>query len=101
MNIPEPWVLSLDRTEWSFGKIRFNIFMLGVVHEGIAYPLVWTMLAKKGNSNSCERMDLIDKFLKLFPEVQVDYLCGDREFVGKEWLTSLYRTKKQEKGCQG
>ncbi len=34
-------------------------------------------------------MDLIDRFLKLFPEVPVDYLCGDREFVGKEWLTYL------------
>ena len=27
MNIPQPWVLSIDRTEWSFGQTRFNIFM--------------------------------------------------------------------------
>jgi hypothetical protein len=33
MNIPQPWVLSIDRTEWSFGKNRFNIFILGVVHR--------------------------------------------------------------------
>jgi len=33
MNIPEPWVLSLDRTQWQFGKCVFNILMLGVVHE--------------------------------------------------------------------
>ena len=58
MNIPQPWILSIDRTEWSFGKTRFNIFFLGVVHQGIAYPLVWTILPKKGNSNSNERMDL-------------------------------------------
>lgn len=58
MKIPQPWILSIDRTEWSFGKTRFNIFILGVVHQGIAYPLVWTMLPKKGNSNSNERMDL-------------------------------------------
>ena len=52
INIPQPWVLSLDRTEWAFGQTRFNIFVLGVVHQGIAYPVVWTMLNKKGNSDS-------------------------------------------------
>jgi hypothetical protein len=89
MNIPQPWVLSIDRTEWSFGKNRFNIFILGVVHQGVAYPLVWTMLPKKGNSNSAERMDLFDKFRAIFPDVEIAYLCGDREFIGKEWLTYL------------
>lgn len=89
MNIPQPWVLSIDRTEWSFGKNRFNIFILGVVHQGVAYPLVWTMLQKKGNSNSDERMDLFDKFRAIFPDVEIAYLCGDREFIGKEWLTYL------------
>ncbi|MEI6379369.1 MAG: IS4 family transposase [Cyanobacteriota bacterium ELA615] len=89
MGIPQPWVLSLDRTEWSFGQIRFNIFMLGIVHQGIAYPMVWTMLEKKGNSDSLERMDLLDKFQKIFPEAKIAYLAGDREFIGKEWLTYL------------
>ncbi len=89
MNIPQPWVLSIDRTEWSFGQTRFNIFLLGVVHQGVAYPLVWTMLPKKGNSNSDERMDLIDKFREVFPDAEIAYLCGDREFIGKEWLTYL------------
>ena len=68
MNIPQPWVLSIDRTEWSFGKNRFNIFILGVVHQGVAYHLMWTMLQKKGNSNSDERMDLFDKFRAIFPQ---------------------------------
>jgi hypothetical protein len=89
LDIPQPWVLSIDRTEWSFGQTRFNIFMLGVVHQGVAYPLVWTMLPKKGNSNSDERMDLVDKFLEIFPNAEIAYFCGDREFIGKEWLTYL------------
>ena len=89
MKIPQPWVLSIDRTEWSFGSTRFNIFMLGVVHQGVAYPLVWTMLPKKGNSNSDERMDLLDKFRDIFPDANIAYLCGGREFIGKEWLTYL------------
>lgn len=54
--IPQPWTLSLDRTNWSFGSVHFNILMLGIVHEGVAFPLLWTMLDKQGNSSSDERM---------------------------------------------
>ena len=106
MDIPQPWILSTDRTEWSFGNTRFNILMLGVVHNGVAYPVVWTMLSKKaeatprifnalgnalqaGNSNSDERMDLLDRFEQIFPDAEVAYISGDREFVGREWLTYL------------
>ena len=89
MEIPQPWVLSVDRTEWSFGKTRFNLLVLGIVHNGIAFPLVCDALDKKGNSNSEERMDLIDRFYKIFPDAQVSFLTGDREFIGQEWLTYL------------
>ncbi|MEL6927585.1 MAG: IS4 family transposase, partial [Cyanobacteria bacterium J06600_6] len=89
MDLPQPWVLSTDRTEWSFGKTRFNILMLGIVHNGVAYPIVWEMLDKKGNSNSGERMDLLDRFHDIFPDAELAYLAGGREFVGKQWLTYL------------
>ena len=89
MGIPQPWILSTDRTEWSFGKTRFNILMLGIVHDGVAYPIVWKMLDKKGNSNADERMDLLDRFDEIFPNAQIAYLTGDREFVGKRWFTYL------------
>jgi hypothetical protein len=45
---------------------------LGVVHEGVAFPLVWCLLNKRGNSNSAERMKLINQFLECF---------GDREML--------------------
>ena len=89
MEIPQPWVLSTDRTEWSFGQKRFNILILGIVHDGVAYPVVWEMLEKKGNSNGHERMDLLDRFYSIFPDAEVSYLTADREFVGKQWLTYL------------
>ena len=89
MDIPQPWVLSTDLTEWSFGQKRFNILMLGVIHNGIAYPVVWEMLEKKGNSHSDERMDLLDRFYSIFPDAKVAYLTGDREFIGKAWLSYL------------
>ena len=89
MEIPQPWVLSVDRTEWSFGKTRFNFLFLGIVHNGVAFPVVWEVLDKKGNSNSQERMDLLERFDSIFPEAEIKYLTGDREFVGQEWLTYL------------
>lgn len=89
MKIPQPWVLSIERTQWCFGSTCFNIFVLGVIHNGVAFPLTWTMLKKKGNSNSIGRMDLLDQFFQIFPTAKVSYICGDREFIGKEWLTYL------------
>jgi Transposase DDE domain len=89
MDIPQPWVLSIDRTNWQFGDTVFNILMLGVVHEGIAFPLVWTMLPKKGNSNYKERIQLLERFREIFPDVQVGCLTGDREFIGNKWFDYL------------
>jgi len=89
MAIPEPWVLSLDRTEWQFGKCVFNILMLGVVHEGVAFPVVWCVLDKYGNSNTPERMDLFHQFLERFGEREIACLTADREFVGKDWFGYL------------
>ena len=92
LDIPEPWVLSVDRTEWQFGQSVFNILVLGVVHQGIAIPLVWTLLEKRGNSNTLERMNLMGRFLDHFAHVSVAYLCGDREFVGQLWFSYLKAT---------
>ena len=89
MEIPQPWVLSVDRTNWQFGDCVFNILMLGVVHEGVAFPLVWTMLDKKGNSNYKERITLLEEFREIFPEVSVAYITGDREFIGEDWFDHL------------
>lgn len=89
MAIPEPWVLAVDRTQWDVGSTTVNILTLGVVHEGIAFPLVWMMLDKKGNSNTGERIDLMERFYELFPAVEVRCLTTDREFVGGDWLSYL------------
>lgn len=89
MNIPQPWVLSIDRTCWEFGTHGYNILSVGIVHEGVAFPVLWWMLGKKGNSNSEERMQLMEAFCELFPTAQVRCLCGDREFIGQHWLRYL------------
>ena len=68
MAIPEPWVLAVDRTQWDVGNTPVNILTLGVVYQGIAFPLVWMMLDKKGNSNTDERIELMERFYELFPD---------------------------------
>jgi Transposase DDE domain len=87
--IPEPWVLSIDRTEWQFGDCVFNILMLGVVHEGVAFPVVWCLLDKQGNSNSLERMQVFNQFLERFGTRKIACLTADREFVGQDWFGYL------------
>jgi Transposase DDE domain len=94
MSIPEPWVLSIDRTEWKFGDCVFNILMLGIVHEGVAFPVAWTLLDKRGNSNRHERMELFNDFLERFRDRKIAYLSADREFVGKDWFEYLLHAPK-------
>ena len=89
MAISEPWVLSLDRTQWQFGEHTFNILMLGVVHEGIAFPVVWCLLEKQGNSNTDERIQLFNQFLEHFGERKLACLTADREFIGEDWFCYL------------
>jgi hypothetical protein len=94
MDVPQPWTLSIDRTTWEFGGCFHNILMLGVVHKGVAFPLFWWMLGKQGNSNTTERIDLLGEFFLAFPEVEVEDLCADREFMGEEWFEYLLEHAK-------
>ncbi|MEX7495381.1 IS30 family transposase (plasmid) [Acinetobacter baumannii] len=53
--------LTLDRTNWKWGKLNINILMLAIVYRGIAIPILWTLLNKRGNSDTKERIALIQK----------------------------------------
>ena len=84
-----PWYLTIDRTNWKFGRVDINILVLGIAYEGIAFPLLWTLLSKAGNSNTEERIALMERFICLFGQDKIAYLLGDREFRGKEWFDFL------------
>ena len=89
----ENLVLSIDRTNWKFGKTNINIFMLGVAYKGLAFPIMFTMLNKRGNSNSQQRIDLLNRFISLFGSDCIDCLVADREFVGDKWFEFLNKNK--------
>jgi hypothetical protein len=54
-----------------------------VVHEGVAFPLVWTMLNKKGNSHHKERIKLLEEFRAM------------QESKGTVWLGRFTEIAKQ------
>ena len=84
-----PYTLSMDRTNWQFGSVDINALFLGITYNGVAFPLLFTMLPKKGNSNTCERIALMDRYIRLFGRESIECIVADREFVGKEWLGYL------------
>lgn len=81
--------LTMDRTNWKFGDSDINILMLGVVYKGVAFPLLFSLLAKRGNSNTLERISLINRYIHLFSFETIECLVADREFVGQDWLAYL------------
>ena len=74
---------------WKFGKSNINIFMLGVVYKGVAFSLLFKMLDKQGNSNTQERIDLVNRFTSIFGKQSIKSLVADREFVGAKWIAFL------------
>lgn len=97
--IPKPrqgYVLSMDRTNWKFGKRHINILTVGIVVGKVSIPLVWTTLAqttKRGNSNTHQRIALMKKVLKVLPPEDIYALTMDREFNGYKWLKWLNEKK--------
>ncbi len=85
----ESLVLVIDRTNWKLGKSNRNVLMLGVSYKNVAFPLMFKLLPKRGNSNTEERIELIDDFINWFGKDCIDCLLADREFVGDKWLGYL------------
>lgn len=91
------WVaLSMDRTNWKFGRTNINILTIGISWRGTAIPLVWKMLDKRGKSNVIERRELLDELLFILNEEQAEkirHILMDREFGDSPWITELKRRK--------
>ena len=86
--------LVVDRTNWELGSSKINILTIGLLIENdIFIPLIWKDLGHKGNSDSQQRIDLIDQLLSWWQALEIPLptfeICGDREFIGEYWLTTL------------
>lgn len=91
LGIEPPFIISIDRTDWYLGETPLNILMLSVVYKDVAFPLLWTVLEKKGCSDTTERQQLVEKYLQLFGQHSLDFVTADREFIGRDWFAYLRR----------
>lgn len=85
--------LSMDRTNWRWGKSDINILMVSLVYKGIALPVLWSLLDKRGNSNTAERIAVMTRFIKQFGKERIAGILADREFVGAEWFAWLKKER--------
>ena len=79
------YYLTLDRTNWKWGKSNLNILTLAVVYQGAAIPVYWMILNKRGNSNQRERIALLQRFISQFGCKNILGVLADREFIGGLW----------------
>jgi len=99
--------LTMDRTNWFWGKAKINIFVLGIAYEGMAIPIFWRLLPKAGSSNFEEQRALIKRFIKLFGKTQIEGLLADREFgngrlfgwLNKQSIPFYIRIKEGSQVC--
>ena len=89
----EPISLTMDRTNWQWGKSKINFLVVGVVYKRMAIPLMWTLLPKAGNSNCSDRIKLLNRILKYIEKSRIKNLLCDREFVGHHWFSWLVKSK--------
>ena len=103
--INNDYYLVLDRTNWKWGEKNINILVLAIAYRGIAIPIYWLLLNKRGNSNYRERIALLNRFIKQFSQHRILGILADREFIGTEWFNYLtknnipfiFRIKKNAK----
>lgn len=87
-------LLSIDRTEWDFGKTQVNILCAVVSIGKMAVPIYYEMLENNsGNSNSDDRIDLFKSLIELIGKERIELVVMDREFIGHKWLSWLKSEK--------
>lgn len=86
-----PYILTMDRTNWKLGQTNINILVVAIAYQGVAFPILYTLMPKRGNSSTQERIALVERYIHLFGKATIKELLADREFVGEHWLAYLNR----------
>jgi hypothetical protein len=56
-------------------------------------PLFWIVLDREGNSHTEHRIQMIQQFVDNFGTQKIQYLTGDREFIGRDWFKFLHERR--------
>jgi hypothetical protein len=82
----------MDRSNWKIGDVNINVLFVGLLlPNGIFIPIIWENFDKRGNSNEAERINLMERFCKVWKDqtgLRIT-LLADREFIGKKWFAFL------------
>ncbi|MFR9504241.1 MAG: hypothetical protein SNH73_07335, partial [Rikenellaceae bacterium] len=60
------------------------VLTLAICYRGVAFPVLFTMLPKAGNSSSAERIELMERFKALFGEDSkvINLFCISMRYKG-------------------
>jgi len=82
--------LSIDRTEWDFGKLSVNVLCVVVSIGKMGVPIYFEMLDNNsGNSNYNDRIALFKDIIESVGLDRISIVLMDREFIGCNWLSWL------------
>lgn len=87
--VEAPYVVTLDRTEWQLGAVWLNVMVIGVAYKGVALPVLWQVLEKKGCASSAEKVEVVGRFARLFGARSIAFLAADREFADRKLFRYL------------
>lgn len=85
--------VTIDRTNWFWGKSKINILLVGIAYEGLAIPIFWTLLNKAGNATAEEHQAILQRFISTFGSARIVGILGDREFASGalfHWLNKKH-----------
>ncbi len=81
---PPYTIITIDRTNWKFGQTNIIILTLAIVYKGVAFPILFKLMPKRGNSHTKERIEIVVLYIQLFGRQSIHNLVADREFVGEQ-----------------
>ena len=87
--VAPPFVLTLDRTEWQLGSVWLNVMVIGVAYKGVALPVLWRVLEKKGCASTGEKLEVVERFVRLFGTGVIGFVAADREFADRKLFRYL------------
>lgn len=85
----EKVVLSIDRTNWERGKMKYNIMVIAASFLNIAMPISFITFKHKGASTSKQQILLIKTFIRQFGKERIEAIVADREFDGGKLIKYL------------
>jgi len=84
--------LAMDRTTWRYGKSPINLFVVAIIWNNSAIPIIWDVLNKMGGSSIAERKRIMRRLISLIGIENIEAVLADREFIGYEWFDFLHRS---------